>query len=152
MRLYKKLRWMIWNNIPQINADPTHTIRKGGLTKTVGEWNLSEHERLLRINDNKVDHPRDGSKDLADVDAILSNDLADLEVTATFGATGLQNMPDTKRLLLVERFITERDNVKKSGVPREKILAKMAEVMQMTYADTVTLNEYADNIYPQFRI
>jgi ribosomal protein S18 len=151
VRLYKKLRWMFWNNIPQIGKDTQHSIRKGGITKTVGEWNLQEHERLLRINENKVDHPKDGSKDLADVDAILCNDLAGLEVTEVFGAAGLETMTDYKRLMLAEKFIGERFKVQHKGVRGKEMFKAVAEAMQMSIADTQTLNAYVNEKYPQFR-
>jgi hypothetical protein len=155
VRLYKKLRWMLWSNIPQIINDTHHSIRKGGFTKTVGEWNLTEHERLLKINDNKIDHPKDGSKDLADVDAILCNDLANLEVAGTFMVTGLETMSDKKFLQLVERFIQESFRLRWSIAPsvirlRERH-ERLANVMGMSVEDIRRLEEYADLHYPQYR-
>ncbi len=117
MQLYTKLRWMFWNNIPQIGLDNTHRITKGGLTKTVGEWNLFEHRKLLKINANKVDHPQGGSKDLADVDAILCTCLAQLEVTATFTVGGFDGLDNKKKRKLAEALIMERSKAIAAGIP-----------------------------------
>ena len=40
VRLFKKLRLLIFNNIPQFYKDQHHTITKKGVTKTVGEWDV----------------------------------------------------------------------------------------------------------------
>jgi hypothetical protein len=151
MQLYTKLRWMFWNNIPQIGLDSKHSMTKGGLKKSVGEWNLLEHRKLLKINANKVDHPQGGSKDLADVDAILCTHLAQLEVIAQFSAGGLDSMTDDKKRKLAETLIRERRKAHIANVPRAKIMATVADAMKISLDDAEILNEYADEIYPWFR-
>ena len=81
MRMYAKLRWLIFNNVPKIFFDKNHFLKRRGFEKTVGEWNIDEHEHLIKINDNKVDHPRLGGKDFADTDMLLSNLLVNLETS-----------------------------------------------------------------------
>jgi hypothetical protein len=151
MQLYTKLRWMFWNNIPQIGLDTKHMITKGGLTKSVGEWNLLEHRRLLKINANKVDHPQGGSKDLADVDAILCTHLAELEVIAHFSAGGFDSMPNEKKRKIAETLITARRNAHYENVPIDKIIPTIAAVMMISSDDVVSLNEYANDLYPEYR-
>ena len=151
MILYTKLRWMFWNNIPQIALDTKHIITKAGLTKTVGEFNLTEHRRLLKINANKVDHPQGGSKDLADVDAILCNHLVDLEVTAQFAASGLETMPDDRKRRLAETFLFERRKCIGGGMDRKLVLKAVANAMKIPLKDADVLEGYADELYPHYR-
>jgi len=150
VRLYKKLRWMFWNNIPQIGKDSTHTIRKGGITRTVGEWNLSEHQRLLKINDNKMDHPRDGSKDFADVDAILCYDLSDLE-TSTI-VTSLESLSSTERSEWVHKFRGHRDFLRSSIAPtvisKKERYERLGNVMGLAPHLVQKLERYVDDLYP----
>ena len=151
MQLYTKLRWMFWNNIPQIILDHDHSITKGGLTKTVGEWNLLEHRKLLKINDNKVDHPQGGSKDMADVDAILCTHLAQLESVATFAVGGFDDLSDEKKTKLAQRLIETRCRFNIAGMPRKDVLKAVAEEMKIALDDAEVLEEYADERYPWYR-
>ena len=150
MRLYKMLRWMFWNNIPQIGKDSTHTIRKGGISRTVGEWNLSEHQRLLKINDNKVDHPRDGSKDFADVDAILCSDLSDLE-TSTI-VTSLELLSSSELSKWVDKFRIERHILRSSLVPsvisKKERYERLGRSLQLAPHLVQRLEEYVDELFP----
>jgi hypothetical protein len=154
MQFYFKLRWMFWNNIPQIGLDNKHSITKSGLTKTVGEWNLHEHQRLLIINGNKVDHPSGpaSSKDMADVDAMLCYYLADLEAKASFEVGGFASMAERQKRKLAECLITEMHNLRHHGVPREKVLAEVAKRMSLTLSEAGVLEEYAFDLYPMYRI
>jgi hypothetical protein len=142
---------MFWNNVPQVGLDTKHNMTKGGITKTVGEWNLTEHRRLLKINANKVDHPQGGSKDMADVDAILCNHLVDLEVTAQFAASGLETMPDDKRRKLAETLITERRKAIAGGMDRKLVLKTVADAMKIPLQDADVLEDYANELYPMYR-
>ena len=151
LRLYTKLRWMFWNNIPQIGLDNRHTITKKGVTKTVGEWNLIEHRRLLRINASKVDHPAGGSKDICDVDAILCNYLVQLEATEQISLDGWDLMPNPRRERLIEVLLTERIKAIDSGIPRKDVIAEVARVMKMSVQDAEILEEYANDKYPELR-
>jgi len=151
MRLYKKLRWMFWNNIPQIGKDTTHTIRKGGISRTVGEWNLSEHQRLLKINDNKVDHPRDGSKDFADVDAILCSDLSDLE-TSTI-VTSLESLSNRELNDWVHRFREARHVLRSNLVPavisKKERYERLGKTLRLAPHLVQRLEEYVDELFPE---
>lgn len=147
MRLYKRMRWMVWNNVPQILIDRNHDLSRKGITKNVGEWNILEHERLLKINDNKVDHPADGSKDMADVDAILINDLTKLEAKCISAATGIETMPQRKLLDIVEKYMIEEQRLKNNSVQRLKRLPLLAQALGLSMRDARLLKEYVDETF-----
>jgi len=150
VRLYKKLRWMFWNNIPQIIKDTQHPIRKGGITKTVGEWNLQEHERLLRINENKVDHPKEGSKDLADVDAILCNDLAMLETQGWGSITSEVPEAGPQLMRLMEGFLLARQSLINSGIPASQHIAHLATELGLSVEQAERLQEFIEEHFPEY--
>ena len=150
LRLYTKLRWQFWNAIPRIHYDAKHTIAKKGVSKTIGEWNVTEHERLLKLNGNKVDHPPDGSKDLADVDAILANDLASIETENYSAGQGFHAMTDDKMIALAERFMVERQTLRNANVPAQEHLPRLAKALELTLADASTLQEYVNDTFQGF--
>ena len=151
MMLYKKLRFLFWNNIPQIHLDRAHSIRKGGIERTVGEWNLLEHERLLKINENRVDHPRDGSKDLADVDAMLSYDLSRLEGTGITIA-GISTLAYPRLLEWIDRYRYQRDLLRGQICPSVIALGerrrRIAKMMGVTVDIVIVLEEQTDELFP----
>jgi len=142
MKIYTKLRWMFWNNIPHILFDDKHEISRRGITRTVGEWNLMEHERLLRIN-NRVDHSIDGSKDFSDVDAILCDALTQLEVSIPYqeGAA----LSDTKMLTLAERFMIERQTLINRGEPPAKHLAIIAKTLGIDKSEAEKIKTFVES-------
>ena len=148
MRYAKKLRWMVWNNVPQILYDDKHELTRKGITKTVGEWNVMEHEQLIKINDNKVDHPSSGSKDLFDTDSILINDITEIEATGGATATGIQTMTDAKILALAEKYMYERQVLRNAGVLEREQLKKIAEAMKIDIKDAEKLKEHIEDTYP----
>ncbi len=142
---YTKLRWMMFSNIPMINKDMRTRIIKRGIEKTVGEWNVEEHERLMRVND-KIEHPADGSKDLCDVDMILINDLAQLEVADTSGL-GVDRLNDTRILALAEKYIRERQKLLNASVPEKDHVELIAAELGIPLKDVKKLKEYVDDNY-----
>jgi hypothetical protein len=144
VRLAKKLRLLIFSNVPQIMKDQKHSITKKGITKTVGEWNILEHEELMKINDNKIEHPADGSKDLFDADSILINDLTALEIND--GSLGTGEVTDRKLLALGEKYLITRAKLKQQGIKEKDILyiKKVAEMMNITEGQAKTVKEFAE--------
>ena len=144
VRLAKKLRLLIFSNVPQIMKDQKHSIAKRGITKTVGEWNILEHEELMKINDNKLDHPSDGSKDFFDTDSILINDLTSLEIND--GSLGSSNISDKKLLALGEKYLITRAKLKQQGIKEKDkaFIKKVAEMMNITEGQAKTVKEFAE--------
>ncbi len=134
MRFYTKLRWMIHNNIPLVWYNE-HTLTRRGITKYAGEWNRIEHESLIRINNNKVDHPpNSGSKDFADVDAILAVKLTELEVSASEGGV------EDRVQLLMSRALIERQECRNLGIHnKEDQVKRLAEKLYLSLGDAEAL-------------
>lgn len=150
LKLYTKLRWMMWNGIPRIHYDTKHTVAKKGISKTVGEWNVAEHERLLKLNGNKVDHPPDGSKDLADVDAILVSDLASIETENFSAGQAFGALTDEKMIALAERFMVARQELRNASIPAQEHLERLAKLLGVSIRDASTLPEYVNDTFPGF--
>jgi hypothetical protein len=148
MKLGKILRWMVWSNIPRILYDTSMSLIRKGITKTVGEWNALEHEQLIKINDNKIDHPADGGKDLFDSDSLLINELAKIEAIGGATATGIQSMTDAKIIALAEKYLIERQVLRNSGVHERDHLSKIAEAMKLSVSDTEKLKDYVEQVFP----
>ncbi len=148
LRLYKRARWMIWSHVPRILKATDHELTRKGITKTVGEWNIIEHERLIKINDNKIDHPADGSKDMADVDAILINDLANIEAKGTVMADGFSEMNDAKLLALGEKYMIARQELRNANVLEREHLPLIAKKLQLSIEDAEKVKEYVESIFP----
>jgi hypothetical protein len=150
IRLYKTLRLLFWNNVAKIRLDKDHSIRKGNTTKTVGEWNLLEHQRLLKINENKVDHPRGLSKDLADVDAILCNDLLKLEGGKCI--LGIESLSNYELLNWIELFrvhrATLRSHVAPSLISKRERYQRLSKAMGVSEQFVIRLEEYVDDLHP----
>jgi hypothetical protein len=147
-RLYSMLRWMMWNNVPQLAADDRHSATKKGLTKTVGEWNILEHEQLLR-DGHRILHPEPhGSKDLADCDALLVHDLQSLETqTGVITVSGNESLSDPKILALFEKYLVERQRQLNAGVPRSEILKKTAAAMHVPVSVVSRLQEMSEGMF-----
>ena len=143
MRLYMKLRWMFWNNIPMIAYHTEHNLSRRGISKSIGEWNAEEHGHLLRIN-NRVDHPSNGAKDLADVDAILCNDLVKLEVSPFVGLQGPMKVSDPKIAPLVEKFLIERQRLRNANIPYAQQLSLIAVAMRMSKNDVAKIQQLVE--------
>lgn len=76
--LYTELRSNIWNNNIKVCSDPTRIyINKKQLSVT--DLILREGHQLIDLG-NKIDHPRNGSKDIFDALAILNHDIMKLEL------------------------------------------------------------------------
>jgi hypothetical protein len=146
VRLFKKMRLLIFNNVPQIFKDQHHSIAKKGIIKTVGEWNVLEHEELLKINDNKIDHPSpDGSKDFADADNLLIDGLTHLEIND--GSLGTGQSTDRKLLALGEKYLVIRAKLKNKGIKEndKTYIKKVAEMMNVTEGQARTIKEFAES-------
>ncbi|MDP2883997.1 MAG: hypothetical protein Q8P51_03120 [Ignavibacteria bacterium] len=150
MRLYKTLRLLFWSNIPQIHSDMNHLVQKGGITKTVGEWNLAEHERLLKINENKVDHARDFSKDMSDVDAILCSDLQKLETRSI--VVSISDLSNGELSNLTQRFRHERHILRSNLVPavisKQDRYERLGKALGLAPDLVQRLEEHVDEHYP----
>jgi hypothetical protein len=145
VRLFKKLRLLVFNNIPQIYKDQHHSITKKGITKTVGEWDILELQELLKINDNKIDHPSpDGSKDFCDVSNLLVDGLTHLEIND--GSLGSSQMTDRKLLALGEKYLVTRARLKHQGVKEtdKDYIKKVAEMMNIEVGQAKTIKEFAE--------
>lgn len=148
VRLFKKLRLLIFNNIPQFYKDQHHTITKKGITKTVGEWDILELQELLKINDNKIDHPSpDGSKDLADVCNLLIDGLTQLEISDI--SAGLGSSTDKRLMILGEKYLITRAKLKHHGIKEKDkaYIQKVAEMMNVTESQAKTIKEFAEMQY-----
>jgi hypothetical protein len=147
MKLAKKLRLLMFNNIPQILKDQNHVITKKGITKTVGEWNLLEYMEVMKINDKKIDHPQDGSKDLFDVDSLLINELVALEIND--GSLGSSTMNDPKMIAMAERYLIIRAKLKIQNIKDtdKNYIAKVAEMMNVSEGQAKTIKEHAEANY-----
>lgn len=144
-RFYSRLRWMIFNNIPMFYKNPKPLTRRG-ITKTIGEWNIIEHEQLLRDGD-KIDHPPQGSKDFADVDAGLCNDLISLE-TQQGAIVGANSLTDPKILSLIDQYIYERQKLRNASIPENMHLSLIAKGMGMSVGDTSKIKELIESQFP----
>jgi hypothetical protein len=146
-RFYSRLRWMMFNNIPLFyNSEQPLTRR--GITKTVGEWNIGEHEQLLREGE-KVDHPPNGSKDFADVDAGLCNDLVSLETQmGMIVGEGMNSLADPKILVLIDKYIYERQKLRNAGISEREQLSLIAKGMGMEIQDVSKIKELIETNFP----
>ena len=147
-RLYMKLRWMVWNNIPRIYKDMRHRINREGVVQTVGEWNLEEHERLLREG-MKVVKPPNFYKDFADVDALVINDLVLLELTQAIATSDTNQFRDEKLLALAEEFMKIRQRYRNNGESERKreVLEKIAKEMGLSLEQVRRLKTHVEDIF-----
>jgi hypothetical protein len=148
VRLFKKLRLLIFNNIPQFFKDQNHKVSKKGIVKTVGEWNVLEHQELLKVNDNKVDHPSpEGSKDFADCDSLLIDGLTHLEIND--GSLGSGQTTDPKMKALGEKYLITRAKIRYQGIKEtdKTYIKKVAEMMHVTEGQAKILKEFAETHY-----
>lgn len=142
-RLYQILRWLVWNNLIMIRKDLEHPLQRRGTLKMAGEWNQEEHERLIKVNANKVDHPADGGKDFSDVDAILAVKLTELEINTSEGLTGVV-------LQLMERALVERQKLRNEGVRnREEIIRKLGERLFKTPDEIQAVWAQMQEMFPE---
>lgn len=150
MRLYKKMRWLIHSSVPQIFKDDQHTLTRKGITKSVGEWNIEEHERLININDVRVDHPADFSKDLSDADAILINDLLALEINDAGISVGSNGVTEKWLMDRVDKYLKVRARLRNDGIKDtdKEFTHKAAELLNLTSAQTKSLREHVEDAYP----
>lgn len=148
LKLYTKLRWMIWNNIPRIYKDDKHYIVHQGMRRTVGEHNIFEHEHLIREN-NKILHPPSGSKDIADVNAILCNDLVLQEVKTRYVSGVTQEIEDDKMLILAEKYMIlrqERRN-KNHNEHAQETVVYIAEKMGLRIDQAHRLKKFVEETF-----
>lgn len=144
LKFYTILRWMFIDNIPAIYKDNRVSITKGGITKTVGEWNQFEHENLLRIN-KKITHPPGGSSDFTDVDSILVNDLAQIEVKEGISLTGVERLSDQRILALAEKYMRERQKLLNAGIHEKDHVSLIAVELDITVNDAQKLKEHVES-------
>ena len=131
-----------------IYNDSRMKVTKKGIEKTIGEWNIEEHERLLREND-KIDHPASGSKDLCDSDMILINDLAQLEVSDT-SLLGVERLNDHRILALAEKFMRERQKLLNAGIHENDHVPLIAAELHISIKDTERLKEHVVEVYGKY--
>jgi len=101
-----------------------------------------EHQELLKINDNKIDHPSpDGSKDLADGDSLLVEGLTVLEIDD--GSLGTGKVNDPKLIALAEKYLIARSGLKKKGIKEtdKQYIKSIAEKMNLTEAQAKKVKE-----------
>ncbi len=146
-KLYARLRWMIFNNIPIFYNSPIELTRRG-MTKTVGEWNIIEHEQLL-LENGRIDHPPNGSKDFADVDAGLCNDLTSLEIQGNTIYTGdTASLTDLRLLQMIDRFVVERQKLRNNHIPEQEQVGLIANNLGISLRDAVKIKEILDTQFP----
>lgn len=145
LKYYSKVRWMIFNNIPQFGLSKVK-LKKNGVEKSVGEWEIIEFERLIKEN-NKVDHTISGSKDLSDADVILINGLIELEASGTV-MSGMNSLTDVKITALVDRFMQERQRLRNAKIPAKNHLELIAAELDLNMKDAQTLSDHVNTYFP----
>jgi hypothetical protein len=145
LKYYSKVRWMMFNNIPQF-AKNNMLLKKNGVEKTIGDWEISEFERLLKEN-NRVDHPVGGSKDLSDSNVILINGLIELQGAGTV-MSGASSLTDVKITALVDRFMVERQKLRNLKVNPSLFLKLIAAELEMNMKDIQTLADHVNQYFP----
>lgn len=125
VRLYKKLRANIWNNNIVICKDinDTHNLTIGSKTMTTTELWIHEGEKLIG-SESKIDHPKDGSKDLQDAVAIVNSDLMELEAKGDTTAE-VEALSEDKLRNLAIRVMDYKADLIEANIENEEIQATM---------------------------
>jgi len=108
VRIYKKLRANIWNSNIAICKDlsKNHNLKIGANELTTTELWIYEGEKLIG-GETKIDHPKDSSKDIQDVVAIVNDDLMELEAKGN-ETTSIETLSEAKLRDLAIRFMDEK--------------------------------------------
>lgn len=86
VRLYTVLRALIWNNMFEYLPKTQYAPDEKGADAA------EELRQLMLINKNKIDHPDGGSKDIADVLAILAYYILQTEYTPQMDVSGMEQL------------------------------------------------------------
>lgn len=134
LRLYSKLRWNVWNRNIEIckDVETAHKIKIGSDFVSLSELWVQEGEKLTKDGD-RIDHPKNFSKDLQDVTAILNHDLMKLEVSGFGGFVGnLELLEDEKLFKLVEYYGLEKEKLIHQDFTKQEIKDKMPKILGMS--------------------
>lgn len=147
--LYTKVRACVHQNNLTICCDtvPHHVISWGGKRYSPSDLWIWESEKIIK-DGQKIDHPKDGSKDISDVVAILVHDLLALEAKGSAGmASSLDDLTEEKFRQLVEKFMDIKYELELSGIQKDLVLQRVSEKMNMSIEDVAKIEKYVQENY-----
>ena len=145
--IYTKMRANVWVNNMAMCNDGHRIIKMGSNMLTLSELFVHEGKRLIK-DGPKIDHPRDGSKDIQDSAAILVNDLMALETEGRLIADGIDSIPEPKLLEFAERYMIERQRLRNANVHEREHATRVAPILGLTVKQTEKLKIYVEEMYP----
>ena len=149
MRLYTKKRANIWINNFAICQDnnPSHEIYLGGNKISPTKLWLLEGQKLIK-EENRVDHAPNFSKDVQDAVAIVTDDLAKLEVDGVTGtASSLEGLSDERYRELCEKYMDEKYLLIQADTPENLIDERLAEKLQLKPKDVAVIARFVKENY-----
>lgn len=150
MRLFMKLRWNVWNRNIEICNDvaPGHKVKIGSNQISLADLWVLEGEKLIKDGD-RIDHPKDFSKDLQDVTAILNQDLLNLEVSNSCVYYGNIDLLEERKLLeLAERYLDLRYPYDSEGeLSKKEIREIMIKKLGMSETQIIKLEDFCKEEY-----
>ena len=134
------LRSNVWNSNIEICEDE-HSFNLNSKEQSLTELLKTELKQLSKEG-NKIDHPPTGSKDIADVLAILNHDLTNLEITETENES-----EDDKFKKLCEIYMNEKyELIKQSIAEKEQDLLLMLK-LSLTEKEYKKLKVHVKEVY-----
>lgn len=144
VRLYKKLRAQVWNNNLAICEDHHKFRFNNAKDMSLSDLWIWENEHLT-LENNKIDHPDNGSKDVADPVAIVVNDLLALEAAGVNEDINL--LTETKLKQLCELFMQEKYKLIQLDMPEREMLPILAERLQLDEMNIEKLARFVKENY-----
>lgn len=149
LKLYTMLRANVWNtNINVCKEDQSILVAKKPIS--LSDLLLREGRQLIKEG-NKIDHPKNGSKDILDSLAILNYDLMNLEVFDL--NTNIDELSDEKLGKLATAFLKARrdlvveDSLLNRPENKRKLLELIANKIDLSINSVYKLEKYIKDRY-----
>jgi hypothetical protein len=145
LKLYTMLRMNVWNNNIIVCDETDMFLTVAGKDYGLTDFLIQEAERVTQEG-GKIDHPKNGSKDILDSLAILNYDIMNLEAQGV--TEDVETMNDDKLSKLCSKYINERYELEqKEDLSLTDIEKLLQQRLNLTSANLERLKEYVEERY-----